>query len=54
MSQDIKLSRTEAFMRSVIQKYDHRKYWKYRSITVDPNKGSRLGDRTVSRDLLHK
>ena len=44
MSQDIKLSRTEAFMRSVIQKYDHRKYWKYRSLVVDPNKGSRIGD----------
>ncbi len=44
MSQDIKLSRTEAFMRSVIQKYDHRKYWKYRSVVTDPNKGTRLGD----------
>ncbi len=44
MSQDIKLSRTEAFMRSVIQKYDHRKYWKYRFLVVDPNKGSRIGN----------
>ena len=41
---DVHLSRTEAWMRAMIQRYNHRKYWKYRAIVVDPQKGSRLGD----------
>ena len=41
---DVKLSRAEAVMRSVIQRYDHQKYWKYREIVVDPKKGSKIGD----------
>lgn len=44
MSQDINLSPVEAFMRSAIQKYDHQKYWKYRSIVTDPTRGTKLGD----------
>lgn len=44
MSQDINLSPIEAFMRSAIQKYDHQKYWKYRSIVTDPTRGTKLGD----------
>ena len=31
-------------MRSVIQRYNHKKYWQYRDIVTDPNKGSRIGD----------
>ncbi|MBQ7923529.1 MAG: serine acetyltransferase [Clostridia bacterium] len=31
-------------MRSVIQRYNHNKYWKYRQLVVDPARGSRIGD----------
>ena len=41
---DIKLSRTERLLRSMVQRYNHEKYWRYRAIVVDPNRGSRLGD----------
>ena len=41
---EVELSRTETFMRSIIQRYNHQKYWKYRERVVDPAKGSRLGD----------
>lgn len=41
---DVKLSAIERLMRSRIQKYDHEKYWHYRQIVTDPQKGSRLGD----------
>ena len=41
---NVKLSWIESFMRSVVQRYDDKKYWKYRGIVVDPNKGSKLGD----------
>lgn len=41
---NVKLSWIESFMRSVVQRYDDKKYWKYRDIVVDPNKGSKLGD----------
>lgn len=41
---DVKLSAAERLMRSRVQKYDHEKYWRYRQIVVDPNRGSRLGD----------
>ena len=41
---DVKLSFLEQFFRKKIQRYDHEKYWKYRAIVVDPNKGSRSGD----------
>lgn len=41
---DVKLSPVERFFRSVIQRYDHEKYWRYREIVVDPRKGSKIGD----------
>ncbi len=41
---EIKLSPAERFFRSVVQWYDHEKYWRYRAVVVDPQKGSRLGD----------
>lgn len=42
--QEVRLSRAEAHIRAVIQRYNHEKYWKYRALVVDPQKGSRLGD----------
>lgn len=41
---DVKLSPVERFFRSVVQRYDHEKYWRYREIVVDPRKGSKIGD----------
>ena len=41
---DINLSKIESISRSIIQHYNHAKYWRYRAIVVDPNKGSKLGD----------
>lgn len=31
-------------MRSMIQHYNHKKYWKYRSVVIDPNKESKIGN----------
>lgn len=41
---EVKLSRFETIMRSVIQRYNHEKYWKYRRIVVNPEMGSKIGD----------
>ena len=41
---DIKLSPIERITRNVLQHYNHEKYWHYRSIVVDPMRGSKLGD----------
>ncbi len=41
---DVKLSGIESLMRSIVQRYNHKKYWKYREIVIDPHKGSGLGD----------
>ena len=41
---DIQLSLLERIFRNVIQHYNHEKYWKYRAIVVDPNRGSKFGD----------
>ena len=41
---DVTLSPAERFFRSVVQRYNHDKYWRYRAIVTDPGKGSRLGD----------
>ena len=41
---DVKLSNVERIVRSVVQRYDHEKYWRYRAIVTDPAKGSKLGD----------
>lgn len=41
---DVQLSPVERFFRSAVQRYDHEKYWRFRAIVVDPNRGTRLGD----------
>lgn len=41
---DIKMLRLEMIMRSMIQHYNHKRYWKYRKIVVDPTRGSKIGD----------
>ena len=41
---DVILSPAERILRNVIQRYNHEKYWRWRMIVVDPNKGSKLGD----------
>lgn len=41
---EVRLSMTERFFRSVVQRYDHDKYWHRRAIVVDPARGSALGD----------
>lgn len=41
---ELKLPPVERFFRSVVQRYDHDKYWRYRAIVVDPGRGSKLGD----------
>lgn len=41
---DIEISKVENIMRSIIQHYNHKKYWKYRSVVIDPDKGSKIGD----------
>ena len=40
----IHLSPAEFFLRNIIQRYNHKKYWQYREIVIDPLRGSRLGD----------
>lgn len=41
---DIRLSPMERYFKSIVQRYEHTKYWRFRAIVVDPEKGSRLGD----------
>lgn len=41
---DITLTGMERIMRSVVQRYDHKKYWRYRAVVVDPDRGTKLGD----------
>ena len=41
---DIQLSFLEKVLRSLIQHYDHKKYWRYRATVVDPQRGSKWGD----------
>ena len=38
------MSRLEMIMRSIIQHYNQKRYWKYRKIVVDPTCGSKIGD----------
>ena len=40
----IQMSGMERVMRSIIQHYNEKRYWKYRRIVVDPDQGSKLGD----------
>lgn len=40
----IHISPLENFTKNIIQRYNHKKYWRYREIVVDPLRGSRLGD----------
>lgn len=44
MEFDVRLSAAERFLRGIVQRYNHEKYWKYRSVVVAPDRGSRLGD----------
>ena len=41
---DIKISKIENIMRSIVQHYNHDKYWKYRQILVDPKRGTKISD----------
>ena len=41
---EVQLSRTEALARSVLQKYNHQKYWNYRAKVIDPAYKSKLGN----------
>lgn len=40
----VSLSPMERIMRSVVQRYDHEKYWRYRAIVVNPDRGNKIGD----------
>lgn len=40
----MELSAPERVMRSLVQRYDHDKYWRYRQTVVDPAKGNKLTD----------
>ena len=42
------LSPAKRFLRSIIQRYNHKRYWKYRSIVVDQGKSSRIGGDVVA------
>lgn len=41
---DIELSRTEKIFRHMVQHYNHEKYWRYRAIVTDPQRGGKIGD----------
>lgn len=41
---DEKMSFIEKTARSVVQHYNHKRYWKYREIVVDPNRGNFICD----------
>lgn len=41
---NIELTAVERIFRSFVQRYNHEKYWNYRSIVVDPDRGSKIGD----------
>ena len=41
---EVKLSTAERFFKSIVQRYNHERYWNYRTVVVDPIRGSRLGD----------
>jgi serine acetyltransferase len=40
---DIKMSSNEQRIRSIVQHYNHNKYWKYRQSLLDTKQGSRIG-----------
>ena len=42
--EEITLTKTEQILRSWLQHYNERRYWKYREVVIDPTRGSRLGD----------
>lgn len=42
--EEIKLSPVERMMRSLVQHYNHEKYWRYRAIVIDPDRGTKIGD----------
>lgn len=41
---EIRMSTLERILRSIVQRYNHDKYWRYRAVVTDPAKGSKLGD----------
>lgn len=43
-SKEVELSFFEKIVRSHIQHYNHRKYWRYRESVINPQKGSKIGD----------
>lgn len=40
----VNLTPAESLFREIVQRYNHNKYWKYRAIVIDPNKGSKIVD----------
>lgn len=44
MHKSIKLGKIEEMIRGIVQHYNHHKYWKYRKIVVDPERGTKIGD----------
>lgn len=41
---EIKISKIEKLLRSIVQHYNHTKYWKYREIVINSKKGNFLTD----------
>ncbi len=39
-----KMTPIEKLFRSIVQKYDFDKYWRYRTVLVDPSKGNKITD----------
>lgn len=42
--EELQLSTLERMLRDVVQRYNHNRYWRYRTIVVDSSRGSKLGD----------
>ena len=41
---EVKLSKAQQILRTLMLHYNHDKYWRLRSVVIDPNKGTALGD----------
>lgn len=41
---EIELSPIESFLRGIVQHYNHKKYWHYRKLVVDPHCGNKVSD----------
>lgn len=44
MRHEVHLSRSEKFIRAIVQHYAHERYWKYRAVVTNPEKGTKIGD----------